>query len=170
MGEQPNPWNILQLEVAKSRHRVKLPSAYALEGQSPSCPRKPLHAFVTFWGGVRPIGNCLPKIVPWPVGPDTRTRPHCCLTGYAAPEKSNCNGGSLPCRSLRSQTHCVHDERFFTLDLRAFPIRHDPQLRFPFSISDFIDEYASTSLQLCRLNEFDLIFASFNSNGLIPFI
>ncbi|MCD9641094.1 hypothetical protein HAX54_026966, partial [Datura stramonium] len=28
---------------------VKLPSAFALEGQSPSGPRKPLHAPVTFW-------------------------------------------------------------------------------------------------------------------------
>ncbi|KAK9222239.1 hypothetical protein WN944_010673 [Citrus x changshan-huyou] len=28
---------------------VKLPSAFALEGQSPSGPRKPLHASVTFW-------------------------------------------------------------------------------------------------------------------------
>ncbi|KAL4287295.1 hypothetical protein AHAS_Ahas19G0171900 [Arachis hypogaea] len=69
MGEQPNPWNILQPQVAKSRHRatalplgtvgslrptfiparrvglaVKLPSAFALEGQSSSVPRKPLHA------------------------------------------------------------------------------------------------------------------------------
>ncbi|KAK7322276.1 cell wall-associated hydrolase [Spatholobus suberectus] len=55
MGEQPNPWNILQPQVAKSRHRgakpsrrFKLPSAFALEGQSPSGPRKPLHASVTF--------------------------------------------------------------------------------------------------------------------------
>ncbi|KAB1202472.1 hypothetical protein CJ030_MR8G000123 [Morella rubra] len=28
---------------------VKLPSAFALEGQSPSGTRKPLHAFVSFW-------------------------------------------------------------------------------------------------------------------------
>ena len=26
MGEQPNPWNILQLQVAKSRHRGAKPS------------------------------------------------------------------------------------------------------------------------------------------------
>ncbi|KAK7255130.1 hypothetical protein RIF29_28533 [Crotalaria pallida] len=74
MGEQPNPWNLLQPQVAKSRHRetalplgtvgslrptfvparqvglaVKLPSALALEGQSPSGLRKPLHTSVTFW-------------------------------------------------------------------------------------------------------------------------
>ncbi|KAH0982975.1 hypothetical protein GBA52_010152 [Prunus armeniaca] len=86
MGEQPNPWNILQPQVAKSRHRgakpsrrstalplgtvgslrptfvparrvglaVKLPSAFALEGQSPSGPRKPLHASVTFWEAYAP--------------------------------------------------------------------------------------------------------------------
>ncbi|GMI77325.1 hypothetical protein HRI_001401800 [Hibiscus trionum] len=61
MGEQPNPWNILQPQVAKSRHRgaqpsrrFKLPSAFALEGQSPSGPRKPLHASVTFWEAYAP--------------------------------------------------------------------------------------------------------------------
>ncbi|KAK7296090.1 hypothetical protein VNO77_49588 [Canavalia gladiata] len=79
MGEQPNPWNILQPQVAKSRHRatalplgtvgslrptfvparrvglaVKLPSAFALESQSPSGPRKPLHASVTFWEAYAP--------------------------------------------------------------------------------------------------------------------
>ncbi|KAL2224738.1 UNVERIFIED_CONTAM: putative protein ORF91 [Sesamum indicum] len=85
MGEQPNPWNILQPQVAKSRHRgakpsrrcrlsslldgwvlaVKLPSAFALEGQSPSGPRKPLHASVTFWEAYA-HRNCLPETVPWP--------------------------------------------------------------------------------------------------------
>nr|GEV17204.1 reverse transcriptase domain-containing protein [Tanacetum cinerariifolium] len=39
--------------IAKLPHpttvKVKLPSAFALEGQSPSGPRKPLHASVTFW-------------------------------------------------------------------------------------------------------------------------
>jgi len=33
---------------------VKLPSTFALEGQSPSDPRKPLHAFVTFWEAYTP--------------------------------------------------------------------------------------------------------------------
>ncbi|KAG8373442.1 hypothetical protein BUALT_Bualt11G0024700 [Buddleja alternifolia] len=33
---------------------VKLPSAFALEGQSPSGPRKPLHASVTFWEAYAP--------------------------------------------------------------------------------------------------------------------
>ncbi|XLS74689.1 hypothetical protein HN51_031554 [Arachis hypogaea] len=33
---------------------VKLPSAFALEGQSPSVPRKPLHASVTFWEAYAP--------------------------------------------------------------------------------------------------------------------
>ncbi|KAI5424300.1 hypothetical protein KIW84_030479 [Lathyrus oleraceus] len=73
MGEQPNPWNLLQLQVAKSRHRgakpsrrFKLPSAFALEGQSPSGPRKPLHASVTFWEAYA-HRNCLPETVPWSV-------------------------------------------------------------------------------------------------------
>ncbi|MQL68171.1 hypothetical protein Taro_000496 [Colocasia esculenta] len=34
--------------------RVKLPSAFALEGQSSSRPRKPLHASVTFWEAYAP--------------------------------------------------------------------------------------------------------------------
>ncbi|KAK8984985.1 hypothetical protein V6N11_073135 [Hibiscus sabdariffa] len=34
--------------------RVKLPYAFALEGQSPSGPRKPLHASVTFWEAYAP--------------------------------------------------------------------------------------------------------------------
>ncbi|GAB2236528.1 hypothetical protein Droror1_Dr00028162 [Drosera rotundifolia] len=34
--------------------RVKLPSAFALEDQSPSGPRKPLHASVTFWEAYAP--------------------------------------------------------------------------------------------------------------------
>ncbi|CAA0842900.1 Unknown protein [Striga hermonthica] len=33
---------------------VKLPSAFTLEGQSPSGPRKPLHASVTFWEAYAP--------------------------------------------------------------------------------------------------------------------
>ncbi|KAK8984987.1 hypothetical protein V6N11_073137 [Hibiscus sabdariffa] len=33
---------------------VKLPYAFALEGQSPSGPRKPLHASVTFWEAYAP--------------------------------------------------------------------------------------------------------------------
>ena len=33
---------------------VKLPSAFALEGQSPSGPRKPLHASVTLWEAYAP--------------------------------------------------------------------------------------------------------------------
>ncbi|KAK4341217.1 hypothetical protein RND71_039718 [Anisodus tanguticus] len=33
---------------------VKLPSASALEGQSPPGPRKPLHASVTFWEAYAP--------------------------------------------------------------------------------------------------------------------
>ncbi|KAK7295987.1 hypothetical protein VNO77_51019 [Canavalia gladiata] len=33
---------------------VKLPSAFALESQSPSGPRKPLHASVTFWEAYAP--------------------------------------------------------------------------------------------------------------------
>ncbi|KAL6582388.1 hypothetical protein OROMI_006402 [Orobanche minor] len=33
---------------------VKLPSAFALEGQSPSGPRKPLHASATFWEAYAP--------------------------------------------------------------------------------------------------------------------
>ncbi|GMJ08929.1 hypothetical protein HRI_004562100 [Hibiscus trionum] len=60
-GEQPNPWNILQPQVAKSRHRgakpsrrFKLPYAFALEGQSPPGPRKPLHASVTFFEAYAP--------------------------------------------------------------------------------------------------------------------
>ncbi|KAG4991502.1 hypothetical protein JHK87_024959 [Glycine soja] len=33
---------------------VKLPSAFALEGQTPSGLRKPLHASVTFWEAYAP--------------------------------------------------------------------------------------------------------------------
>ena len=33
---------------------VKLPSAFALEDQCPSGPRKPLHASVTFWEAYAP--------------------------------------------------------------------------------------------------------------------
>ncbi|MCI85857.1 hypothetical protein A2U01_0107136, partial [Trifolium medium] len=33
---------------------VKLPSAFALEDQSSSGPRKPLHASVTFWEAYTP--------------------------------------------------------------------------------------------------------------------
>ncbi|CAN6465162.1 unnamed protein product [Victoria cruziana] len=33
---------------------VKLSSAFALEGQSPSGPRKPLHVSVTFWEAYAP--------------------------------------------------------------------------------------------------------------------
>ncbi|KAK8677279.1 hypothetical protein V6N13_142827 [Hibiscus sabdariffa] len=36
---------------------------------SSSDKRKPLHASVTFWEAHR---SCLPEIVPWPLGPDTR--------------------------------------------------------------------------------------------------
>ncbi|XLS85276.1 hypothetical protein HN51_035442 [Arachis hypogaea] len=50
---------------------VKLPSVFALESQSPSDPRKLLHAFITFWRPT-PYRNCLPETVPWPVGPDIR--------------------------------------------------------------------------------------------------
>ncbi|RYR21282.1 hypothetical protein Ahy_B03g066575 isoform B [Arachis hypogaea] len=53
---------------------VKLPSVFALESQSPSDPRKLLHAFITFWRPT-PYRNCLPETVPWPVGPDIRKIP-----------------------------------------------------------------------------------------------
>ncbi|KAI5342593.1 hypothetical protein L3X38_010468 [Prunus dulcis] len=43
-------------EVGIGEHSswVNLPSAFALEGQSPSSPRKPLHASVTFWEAYAP--------------------------------------------------------------------------------------------------------------------
>ncbi|CAH1440936.1 unnamed protein product [Lactuca virosa] len=50
---------------------VKLPSAFALEGQSPSGPSKALHSSVTFWEAYT-HKNCLPETVPWPVRPDRR--------------------------------------------------------------------------------------------------
>ncbi|KAK9080989.1 hypothetical protein Scep_031022 [Stephania cephalantha] len=46
---------------------VKLPSAFALEGQSPSGPRKPCTPPLPF-GRPTPHRNCLPETVPWPVG------------------------------------------------------------------------------------------------------
>ncbi|PPD97659.1 hypothetical protein GOBAR_DD05319 [Gossypium barbadense] len=95
MGKQPNPWNILQPQVVKSRHRatalplgtigslrltfvpvrpvglaVKLPS-FALEGQSPSA-RGNLCTPPLPFDMPTPHRNCLPETVPWPIGPDTR--------------------------------------------------------------------------------------------------
>ena len=40
MGEQPNPWNRLQLQDAMSRHRgAKPPSMWTLGGDQPVIPR-----------------------------------------------------------------------------------------------------------------------------------
>ncbi|KAG9455508.1 hypothetical protein H6P81_000016 [Aristolochia fimbriata] len=53
---------------------VKLPSAFALEGQSPSGPRKPLHASVTLLGGLRPIETVYLRLSLGPVGPGHKVR------------------------------------------------------------------------------------------------
>ncbi|GJY66638.1 hypothetical protein Tco_0468876 [Tanacetum coccineum] len=51
--------------------RVKLPSAFALEGQSP--PARGNHCTPPLpFGRPTPHRNCLPETVPWPVRPDTR--------------------------------------------------------------------------------------------------
>jgi len=49
MGEQPNPWDRLQPQVAMSRHRgAKPPRRCELLGEFPTGPREPLRASVTF--------------------------------------------------------------------------------------------------------------------------
>ena len=74
MGEQPNPWNLLQLQDVMSRHRgakpprryellgeisllsaVKLPSAFALCGRFLSGLREPLGASVTLSEATAPV-------------------------------------------------------------------------------------------------------------------
>nr|GMD12341.1 Metallocarboxypeptidase inhibitor [Ipomoea batatas] len=60
-----SPFKVTNLNSEKQQYKgpvctpfglleIKLPSAFALESQSPSGPRKPLHASVTFWEAYAP--------------------------------------------------------------------------------------------------------------------
>ncbi|KAA0063372.1 Metallocarboxypeptidase inhibitor [Cucumis melo var. makuwa] len=76
-------------EVPTSRCQTfpfKLPSAFTLEGQSPSGLRKPLYASITFWGGLRPmeivylrlslgLGPSSPFTAPWAVQERPKANP-----------------------------------------------------------------------------------------------
>ncbi|KAF8025388.1 hypothetical protein BT93_F2281 [Corymbia citriodora subsp. variegata] len=63
MGEQPNPWNILQPQVAKSQHRGAKPSRRCeLLGKIRNLCTPPLP-----FGRPTPHRNCLPETVPWPI-------------------------------------------------------------------------------------------------------
>ncbi|KAD4385163.1 hypothetical protein E3N88_25331 [Mikania micrantha] len=76
MGEQPNPWNILQPQVAKSRHRGAKPSRRCeLLGKisllSLEANLRPARGNLCTpplpFGRPTPHRNCLPETVPWPV-------------------------------------------------------------------------------------------------------
>ncbi|KAK7231008.1 hypothetical protein RIF29_48511 [Crotalaria pallida] len=85
MGEQPNPWNLLQPQVAKSRHRGAKPSRRCELLGKISLSLLPLHSRANLrlargnlctpplpFGRPTPHRNCLPETVPRPVGPGTR--------------------------------------------------------------------------------------------------
>ncbi|GJV45185.1 hypothetical protein Tco_1429721 [Tanacetum coccineum] len=80
MGEQPNPWYILQPQVAKSRHRGAKPSRRCeLLGKISLANLRPARGNLCTpslpFGRPTPHRNCLPETVPWPVRPDTRKSP-----------------------------------------------------------------------------------------------
>ncbi|KAG5007092.1 hypothetical protein JHK82_025017 [Glycine max] len=71
MGEQPNPWNILQPQVAKSRHRGAKPShPCEILGKIRNLCTPPLPL-----GRLTPHRNYLPETIPRLVGPGTRKSP-----------------------------------------------------------------------------------------------